>query len=280
MEPWSLLDGVAPSALNQRLASEEVDRSTLARLVAEGSDRDKQRLNRLDCEHANSWITALPSATDGKDTILPPKVFITAVSPKGLPVYPKNLPCPLCMQTMDIYGDHALCCKRTGDIIARHNRVRNWVFKLADVALLNPEMEKLGLLGPGDVTRRRPGDVSLPLWRFGKGLAIDVAVICPVAPSHMKEESPCETYAAVQKHLRYDAGFRNSRYNFAAVVFETSGAVNEEGKNVLKQIIRFASRRECVGNSVYAGRAWARLGCCIQFGVAQSILIRDAAVGD
>ena len=65
-----------------------------------------------------------------------------------------------------------------------------------------------------------------------------------------------------------------------AVVFETSGAVNEEGKNVLKQIIRFASRRECVGNSVYAGRAWARLGCCIQFGVAQSILIRDAAVGD
>ena len=96
----------------------------------------------------------------------------------------------------------------------------------------------------------------------------------------MKEESPCETYAAVQKHLRYDAGFRNSRYNFAAVVFETSGAVNEEGKNVLKQVIRFASRRECVGNSVYAGRAWARLGCCIQFGVAQSILIRDAAVGD
>ena len=60
---------------------------------------------------------------------------------------------------------------------------------------------------------------------LGKGLAIDVAVICPVAPSHMKEESPCETYAAVQKHLRYDAGFRNSRYNFAAVVFETSGAV-------------------------------------------------------
>ena len=149
MEPWTLLDGVAPSALNQRLASEEVDRSTLARLVAEGSDRDKQRLNRLDCEHANSWITALPSATDGKDTILPPKVFITAVCRLlGLPVYPKNLPCPLCMQTMDIYGDHALCCKRTGDIIARHNRVRNWVFKLADVALLNGDGETW-LIGSG-----------------------------------------------------------------------------------------------------------------------------------
>jgi len=62
-------------------------------------------------------------------------------------------------------------------MIARHNRVRNWLFKLADIALLNPEMEKLGLLGPGDVSRRRPGDVSLPLWQFNKGLAIDVAVI-------------------------------------------------------------------------------------------------------
>ena len=56
---------------------------------------------------------------------------------------------PFCMQTMDKFGDHALCCKRTGDMIARHNGVRNWLFKLSDIARLNPEMEKLGLLGPG-----------------------------------------------------------------------------------------------------------------------------------
>ena len=57
---------------------------------------------------------------------------------------------------------------------------------------------------------------------------------------------------------------------FAAMVFETSGAVNLEGRSILK--------RECVGNSVYAGRAWARLGCVIQYAVAQSILIRDVGV--
>jgi len=122
--------------------------------------------------------------------------------------------------------------------------------------------------------------VSLPIWQFNKGLAIDVAVICPVAPSHMGEQEPCETYADTHKHARYDAGFVGSRYDFAAMVFETSGAVNKEGMSILKQIIRMAGKRECVGNSVYAGRAWARLACVIQYAVAQSILIRDVGDGE
>jgi hypothetical protein len=130
-ENWLPIDGVPDSGVapNQRAASALVDRVTLDRLIEKGSIRDKQRLRRLDCEHANSWITALPSATDGKDTILPPKIFITAVSRLlGLPVYSKPFPCPLCQQTMDILGDHALCCKKTQDLITRHNRLRNWLF--------------------------------------------------------------------------------------------------------------------------------------------------------
>ena len=173
------MDNVVPDyASDQKRASEAVDRATLTRLIEKGSDRDKQRLRRLDCEHANSWITALPSATDGRDCVLPPKIFIAAVARLlGMPVYSKPFPCSLCKQTMDIYGDHALCCKKTTDTIVRHNRLRNWLCKLADVAMLNPAMEKLGLLGPTDDSKRRPGDVSIPLWRYGRGLAIDVAVI-------------------------------------------------------------------------------------------------------
>ena len=207
---------------------------------------------------------------------MPPKIFITAVARLlGLPVYSKPFPCPLCQQTMDILGDHALCCKKTQDLITRHNRLRNWVCKLGELGLLNPQMEKMSLLGPTDESKRRPGDVSFPLWRYGRGLAIDVAVICPLAPSHMSEAEPCETYAKRQKHDLYDAAFKGSRYDFAAMVFETSGAVNDEGRDILRQIIRFASKRECMGNSSFAGRAWARVGCCIQTSVAQAILNRD-----
>jgi hypothetical protein len=176
---------------------------------------------------------------------------------------------------MDLQGDHPLCCKKSGDRITRHNRLRNLVFKLADTGLLSPELEKLGILGVTDTSRRRPGDVSIKNWSLRRGLAIDVAVICPLAASHLHKPEPCESYAKSQKIDRYAPAFENSEYDFVPVVFETSGGLNREGETVLKQIIRFASKRECTSHSVFAARAWARLSCCVQFASAQQILNRD-----
>jgi hypothetical protein len=101
---------------------------------------------RLDVDHANAWSSALPSSTDGKDTIMAPRVYLTCVRRLlGLPVLSAPAPCPFCKQTMDIYGDHALCCKKSGDMITRHNRVRNLIVQFADMGLLSPDMEKLGI---------------------------------------------------------------------------------------------------------------------------------------
>ena len=135
----------------------------------------------------------------GTDTVLPPRIYRTAVARLlGQPVF-SSAPCPLCEQTMDPLGDHPLCCNKSGDRITRHNRLRNLVFKLADTGLLAPELEKLGILGVTDKTRRRPGDVSIKSWSFRRGLAIDVAVIHPLAASHLGKAEPCESYAQTQK---------------------------------------------------------------------------------
>src|SRR5579872_5318663 len=105
----------------------------MEKLKAGANKRDIQRLNRLDTSHANAWLTARPSCTDGKDAI-PPKIYRTAVAHLlGQPVYSNSAPCPFCKQTMDIYGDHSVCCSKTGDRITRHNRLRNLIFKLADI---------------------------------------------------------------------------------------------------------------------------------------------------
>jgi len=96
----------------------------------------------------------------------------------------------------------------------------------------------------------------------------------PLAASHLQSSEPCESYAKTQKIDRYAPAFENSDYDFAPVVFETSGALIE-GETVLKQIIRFASKREGISHSVYAARAWARLSCCVQFAASQQILNRD-----
>jgi len=129
---------------------------------------------------------------------------------------------------MDLFGDHSLCCKKSGDRITRHNNLRNLVFKLADTGLLAPELEKLGILGPTDKTLRRH-------WSLHRGLAIDVAVICPLAASHLHSLEPCESYAKSQKTDRYAPAFVKSDYDFAPVVFETSGAVNKEEEKVLSK---------------------------------------------
>src|SRR5688572_12587233 len=130
----------------------------------------------------------------------------------------------------------------------------------------------MGILGPTDPSRRRPGDVSLPHWRDGRGLAIDVAVISSLA--HMGCTDPCESYAVDHKHRRYGPSFVGSPYDFVPVVFEASGAVNAEGEEILRQLIRFAAVRSGSGLSRFAGRAWARISCCIQNSVAQSVLNR------
>ena len=126
--------------------------------------------------------------------------------------------------------------------------------KLASEGLLSPIMEKKGILGP--TSGRRPGDVTIPLWSQGKGLAITLH------------------YAAQQKHGKYDASFRGKNYLFAAVVFETTGAINEEGARVLSQLARFAAKRQGREFSSFCGRAWVRFSCNLQRSVSQAILNR------
>ena len=97
----------------------------------------------------------------------------------------------------------------------------------------------------------------------------------PFAESHLGKLEPCESYAQHEKIDRYADAFVHSDYDFAPVIFETSGALNKEGETVLKQIIRFASKREGITHTIFASRAWARLSCCVQAASAQQILNRD-----
>ena len=86
--------------------------------------------------------------------------------------------------------------------------------------------------------------------------------------------APCEWYAATQKHGKYDAGFEGTDYDFSAMVFETLGAVNAEGEEVLRMLFRFAAKRLGREFTSYCGRAWARVSCILQRSVSQAILTR------
>jgi hypothetical protein len=272
-ENWTRPSVVCESHVAQDEASLAFDDQMHKHLIDTAPDeREKQRLLRVAQPHAGSFITAVPSNEDGSDTILGPRIFRTAVLYRlGLPVLNQPKPCPLCMQPINIYGDHATCCAKKGDIVFRHNAVRDLVYAIACDGVLNPQREKKGILGP--TSGRRPGDVSIPDWS-GQPLAIDVAVTSPITKTSVRLNNPCEEYGITQKHRKYDASFVGTNYSFCAMIFETLGAVNQEGEEVLRQLFRYAAKHLGREFSSYCVRAWARVSCALQRSVAQSILNR------
>jgi hypothetical protein len=272
-EVWAAPPGMPAEAKTQSEASYEFDEQMHAYLVSVApDDREAQRLRRCAQPHASGFITAVPSEEDGRDTILKPRNFRIAVAYRlGVPVLDVPIPCPVCKQTINIFGDHATCCTTNGDVVIRHNTMRNLVDSLASDGLLAPQLEKQGILGP--TTGRRPGDVTLNRWSGGP-LAIDVAISSPLTKSYNRFPQPCEEYAATQKHGKYDKDFVGTNYSFCAMVWETLGALNDEGEGVLRQIFAFAAKQLGREFSSYCGRAWARVSCCLQRAVSQEILSR------
>jgi len=128
------------------------------------------------------------------------------------------------------------------------------------------------------VDGRRPGDVTIPIWRANKGLAIDVAVTSPLVNSNLSRKDPCESYAIWKKHNRYDKDFKGTAHEFVALIFETTGGLNAEGLELLRQLFRFAAKHQNTQLSVYCGRAWARFSCTLQSAVSQCFLNRSGSL--
>ena len=77
-----------------------------------------------------------------------------------------------------------------------------------------------------------------------------MAVTSPLASSNLHISEPCESYATWKKHAYYDDDFKGTAFEFAAMVFETTGGVNNEGLEVLRQLFRFAAKHQGLQLSV------------------------------
>ena len=78
---------------------------------------------------------------------------------------------------------------------------------------------------------------TFPEWAEGKGLAIDVAVTSPLAPSSLRLTEPCEWYAATKKHAKYDVSFESTNFIFSAMVFGNIGCYQCGGGGSVASIV-------------------------------------------
>ena len=140
-EDWVRPFGVPEMALSQRSASFKFDEGVHALLLASApNDREYQRLSRCAQPHANGFLTAVPSCEDGYDTVLPPRNYRVAV----LTV----LAYQLLLVMFPALCARSPCFRRSrrllhseGDIIRRHNSLRNFIDGVASDDLLSPVME-------------------------------------------------------------------------------------------------------------------------------------------
>jgi hypothetical protein len=96
-ENWTTRDDTEWS-LSQKSGSYKKDEDILKNLIVEAPNpRERQRLNRLKCEHSGAWVCAVPSTHDGRN-------FQVAVAMRlGLPVLDEALSCSLCVLLRNVF---------------------------------------------------------------------------------------------------------------------------------------------------------------------------------
>ena len=97
--------------------------------------------------------------------------------------------CLLCPEiALDPLGHHALSCRRGGDVVLRHNHLRDIFVDFCHNANLSVKVEASSTLTP-DLSRSRPADALVSNWSDGIPTAFDITVTSPLTPVSLQETS-------------------------------------------------------------------------------------------
>jgi len=94
----------------------------------------------------------------------------------ALPLFPADCagrPCPLCGGPVDVFGDHAVSCKKSGSG-DRHLGTQSFFCQVLTQALI-PHYREVDIALNG----RHPADVLLRAWDGRRDLAVDLTIVYP-----------------------------------------------------------------------------------------------------
>ncbi|KAL5503030.1 hypothetical protein EMCRGX_G009913 [Ephydatia muelleri] len=94
--------------------------------------------------------------------------------------------CPA--QSLDPLGHHALTCKCGGDVISRHNALRDTLAHFLHRAHASIEVEAGAGLFP-DHSQSRPADILAQHWNHEQPVALDISVVSPLNPGERLVQS-------------------------------------------------------------------------------------------
>eukprot|EP00731_Ephydatia_muelleri_P005532 Em0002g1708a len=168
-------------------------------LFHNASVTDRARLLSISSPHASAWLSVTSSPR--LNLHLEPAEFQVALKWwLGIPVV-QGQSCPHCPScVLDDFGHHSLTCKHGGDVVSRHNKLRDVFYDFCQRACLGPRLE-MGC-GAGSDSQSRPADVLVPNWDLGKPAAFDLSVTSTLQSSALLEASVTAGSAALLSENR------------------------------------------------------------------------------
>ena len=136
-------------------------------------------------------------------------------------IYPTSL---IIIIALDPLGHHAASCRHGGDVVARHNHLRDIVANFCRRAHLSVRVE-VGYGLARDHVNSRPADVLVQGWERGKPAAFDVTVASPLTPVTLNNASTsvgAAAYAAeLRKHVANDTRCQELGWTCIPLAVET-----------------------------------------------------------
>eukprot|EP00731_Ephydatia_muelleri_P027927 Em0019g800a len=165
---------------------------------------DRARLFSVSTPHASSWLSVLPS--QGLGLHLDAPVHQVAIKWWLGMGTSQGSQCALCPDNaLDPLGHHAITCKHGGDVVARHNTLRDVLAETCHRAHLGIQVEAGNDL-TADHCHTHPADLLLTNWTTGKTAAFDISVTSPLNTQTLMEAGVSAGSAALASEGRKAQG--------------------------------------------------------------------------
>eukprot|EP00731_Ephydatia_muelleri_P001419 Em0001g1419a len=257
--------------------SRKLDSHLFHSILMASSPANKARLLSSSAAHASSWLSVVPSV--GLGLHLDSSEFHTAVIWWLGMNFTARSSCPFCPDiALDPLGHHAVSCRHGGDVVIRHNRLRNIIADFCRRAHLSVRIEVgRGLLGTHNYTR--PADVLVDGWDRAKPAAFDVTVTSPLTPVTLNEASINEGAAALaaetRKHAANDARCQALGWSCIPLAVETFGNWGREAQGVFSRLATLLALHQGRSKSTVVRDIYGHLSISLVRSVARSIMGRE-----
>ena len=277
------VESTLASPIPQRILSQRLDDHSFGLVIAAATDADKARLLSTSAPHAASWLSVVPSI--GLGLHLDPNELQIAVKWwLGLDTS-RGSSCGLCPDVaLDPLGHHAATCRRGGDVVIRHNRLRDVFLSFCHQAHIAARLEAGSGLTPG-LDRARPADVLVRDWAQGKPAAFDITVTSPLTPAILAEASRRVGAAAEaaenRKHTANDPKCAELGWRCVPLAVETYCNWGEEARGTFALLAtRLAFGSSSFRKARVISDMFGRLNITLVRAIARAILARTVIPSD